>query len=86
MQQERLEAEPAKTMAYAWQLFTEEAIRGDLDRLKEKEGMGDEEWRFVDACLGAARGNLFTSVVIKRYGGEGARVCWKGGEGGGSGI
>ncbi|KAL8866201.1 MAG: hypothetical protein Q9198_008992 [Flavoplaca austrocitrina] len=86
MQQERLEAEPAKTMAYAWQLLTEDAIKGDLDRLKESGVMGQEEWRFVDACLGAATGNLFTSVVIKRYGGEAARVCCKGGEGGGSGM
>lgn len=85
MQQERLEAEPAKAMAYAWQLFTEDAIRRDLDRLKESGVIGEEEWRFVDACLGAARGNLLTSVVIKRYGGEGARVCWKGDEGGGFG-
>ncbi|KAL8978224.1 MAG: hypothetical protein Q9205_006148, partial [Flavoplaca limonia] len=86
MQQERLEAEPAKAMAYAWQLFTEEAIRRDLNRLKESGMMGQEEWRFVDACLGAARGNLFTSVVIKRYGGEGARIDRKGGEGGGLGM
>ncbi|KAL8996243.1 MAG: hypothetical protein Q9169_004221 [Polycauliona sp. 2 TL-2023] len=75
MQQERLEdVDAAKSIAYAWQLFTEDAVRRDLEALREDERIGDEEWKFVEACLGIAKGNLLTSVVMRRYGGEGARV------------
>ena len=84
MKLERVEEAVAKSMAYAWQLCMENEIRMDLEELRKKkeEGkdeLGVEEWRFIDAWLLVAAGNLFTSVVMSRYGGEGARIT--GGQG-----
>jgi hypothetical protein len=55
-------------------LWTENEILRELERLRDGNEMGFEEWRFIDGCLVAASGNLLTSVVIARYGGEKARV------------
>ena len=74
-ERDRLRSNAAKAMAYAWQLLTEEEICGHLEELRCRNELGMEGWRFVEACLAAAKGNLFTSVVIARYGGEGARVA-----------
>lgn len=80
MKIERVEEVVAKSMAYAWQLCMENEIRKDLEEMKKKARWGElsveevEEWRFVDAWLLVAAGNLLTSVVMSRYGGEGARV------------
>ncbi|KAL9052308.1 MAG: hypothetical protein Q9206_004361 [Seirophora lacunosa] len=71
---ERVDAQTAKAMAYAWQLSTENAILEDLQALKRQGELSSEEWRFVDACLTAASGHLFASVVMARYGGEKTRV------------
>lgn len=72
---ERVETQTAKAMAYAWQLSTENAILEDLQALKRQKELSNEEWMFVDACLTAASGHLFASVVMSRYGGEKARVA-----------
>ncbi|KAL9020014.1 MAG: hypothetical protein Q9185_002753 [Variospora sp. 1 TL-2023] len=72
---ERAETQTAKSMAYAWQLCTENAILEELTALKRRNGLSREEWSFVDACLMAASGNLLASVVMSRYGGEKTRVA-----------
>ena len=74
MKIERMEVAEAKSMAYAWQLCTENEILGELEELKRRDELTDEDWRFLEACLLAASGNLLTSVVIARYGGEDARI------------
>lgn len=84
MKLERVHENVAKSMAYAWQLSMENEIREDLEGLMEMReekirckglsGEEEEEWRFIDAWLLVASGNLFTSVVMSRYGGEGARI------------
>ncbi|KAI9816264.1 MAG: hypothetical protein M1827_001865 [Pycnora praestabilis] len=65
----------AKGVAYAFQLEAENDILSELKNMKERDDLDLEEWKFVDACLVAAAGNLFTSVVISRYGGEKARIA-----------
>ena len=81
MKLERVDEAMAKSMAYAWQLCMENEILKDLEELKKKMRQcsepsfeQEEEWRFIDAWLLVAAGNLFTSVVMSRYGGEGARI------------
>ena len=63
----------AKSMAYAWQLWTENQIGKELEAMRDS-ALSPEEWEFVDAALIAAAGDTFTSVVMSRYGGEGTRV------------
>lgn len=72
---DRMEETAAKSMAYAWQLCTENEILKELEELKRRDEMSVEDWNFVDACLLAASGNLLTSVVFSRYGGEDARIA-----------
>ena len=87
MKIERVEEVVAKSMAYAWQLSMENEILKDLEELKKKKTEEEkmqrnelsveeeeEDWRFIDAWLLVAAGNLLTSVVMSRYGGEGARI------------
>lgn len=71
---EGLDTTAAKSMAYAWQLCTENKIRRGLEDLRRLNELNVEEWTFLDGCLTAASGNTLTSVVISRYGGEGARI------------
>ena len=71
---ERLSATEAKTMAYAWQLFMENETLRELEELKRRDELSGAEWRFVEACLLMAGGNLLASVVVSRYGGEDARI------------
>lgn len=75
MKVDRMEAMAAKSMAYAWQLYTENEILGELKELKMHDELSVEDWRLLDACLLAASGNLLTSVVFSRYGGEDARIA-----------
>ena len=75
MKVDRIEAMAAKSMAYAWQLYTENEILKELRALKRSNRLSVEDWRLLDACLLAASGNLLTSVVISRYGGEDARIA-----------
>lgn len=80
MKLERVEEVVAKSMAYAWQLCMENGILRDLEDLKKTrwDEMSVEEvedWRFIDAWLLVAAGNLLTSVVMSRYGGEAARIA-----------
>ena len=76
MKLERMEAMEAKSMAYAWQLFTENEILQELEGLKGRDELSAEDWRFLDACLLAASGSLLSSVVMSRYGGEDAKVAF----------
>ena len=72
---DRVDEVVAKSMAYAWQLCTENEILRELEEMKRLKELSLEDWSFVDACLSAASGNLLTSVVISRYGGENARIA-----------
>lgn len=84
MKLERVDVAVAKTMAYTWQLCMENEILNDLEVLKkerekkQRDGLSveeeDEDWRFIHAWLMVASGNLFASIVMSRYGGEGARL------------
>lgn len=74
MESYRLDAEAAKSMAYAWQLHSEDRVGKEIEAFRRTGNLSLEEWRFLEACLHAASGNLFTSVVISRYGGEEARL------------
>ena len=74
MRIDRLEEEAAKSMAYAWQLCTENEILRELVSLEKRDELSIQDWRFVEACLLTASGNLFTSVVMSRYGGDEARI------------
>lgn len=69
-QTEGLGDEQAKFMAYAWQLWTENQISEEIQRLHDGGTLDLEEWAFVDACMLAASGSLLTSAVLPRYGGE----------------
>ncbi|KAL6717763.1 hypothetical protein ACLMJK_003848 [Lecanora helva] len=71
---DRLEAKAAKSVAYAYQLHTENEILEELKSIKKQNQFTEEDWRFVDTCLVAACGNLFAAVVMSRYGGEATRV------------
>ena len=75
MKVERVQPTEAKTMAYAWQLCTENELLQELEELKTRDDMTVGDWRFIHACLQMAMGNLFTSLVIARYGGEDARIA-----------
>ncbi|KAL8951635.1 MAG: hypothetical protein Q9222_002396 [Ikaeria aurantiellina] len=75
VQLEHIDVKAAKCLAYARQLLIENDILEEMRELKSDGKLGVEEWRFVDACLTAASGNLLTSVVMSRYGGEGARIA-----------
>lgn len=75
MEVEHMHAVEAKSMAYAWQLSTEDEILRELEGLTGRDELSAEEWRFVDACLLAASGNLLTSIVISRYGGEDTSIA-----------
>jgi hypothetical protein len=72
MESYRLDAEAAKSMAYGWQLHSEDEVGKEIKVLRGSGDLSLDEWRFLEACLHTASGNLFTSVVISRYGGEGA--------------
>ncbi|KAL8840005.1 MAG: hypothetical protein Q9170_001489 [Blastenia crenularia] len=72
---EGLDIEAAKCVAYAWQLLIESQILGQLERLRQEHRLSIEDWKFVDACLLAVSGNLLTSVVTSRYGGDDSRVA-----------
>jgi hypothetical protein len=70
MQSYRLDAEAAKSMAYGWQLHSEDRVGKEIEVLRRTGDLSLDEWRFLESCLHAASGNLFTSMVIWRYGGE----------------
>lgn len=67
-------SDDAKTKSYALQLDTEDKIVQELESMKEARSLSLSEWDYVDAVLAMAAGNIFTSVVISRYGGEAARI------------
>ena len=71
---ERIDAKAAKSVAYAWQLHTESAIRDELEELRMRHDLGCKDWKFIEACMLATSGSLFSAIVMSRYGGEDARV------------
>ncbi|KEF50880.1 uncharacterized protein A1O9_13070, partial [Exophiala aquamarina CBS 119918] len=71
---DRTVSDTAKATCYGRQLETERLILEELERMKRVDELSVSEWEFVDAALGMAAGNIFTSVVISRYGGEAARI------------
>lgn len=75
MKIDRLEEAAAKSMAYAWQLHTENEILEEVGKMKKQNELSIDEWNFIDACMTATSGNLLTSIVISRYGGEDARIA-----------
>lgn len=75
---ENMEDEQAKGMAYAWQLWIENQVIQELKQMENANELNHKEWEFVDACLSAACGNMFSAVVIARYGGEKARLVLDG--------
>ncbi len=74
MKVDGVDAEAAKSMAYAWQLLMEDEILEEMGELRGRDELSGEEWELLEACLAAAAGGLLASVVISRYGGEGARI------------
>ena len=72
---DRMDDMEAKSIAYAWRLWTENKILRELEEMKRQDDLSLEEWRFANAGLVAAAGNLLTSVVISRYGGGNARIA-----------
>jgi len=68
------DSDAAKAFSYTLQLQTEQAILEELERMKVADELTIAQWKFVDAALAMAAGNVFTSVVISRYGGEAARI------------
>lgn len=70
----RLNVEAGKAMAYSLQLLSEDLVRKEIEGFDKRGDLNEEEWKFIDACILAATGSLFTSVVISRYGGEESRL------------
>ena len=67
-------SDDAKAMSYALQLWTEQAILQELERMKLVNELTLEEWKYVEGILCMAAGNLFGTTAISRYGGEAARI------------
>ena len=67
-------SDDAKIVSYLLQLSIERAIMDELERMKHVGNLSVSEWDYVDATLAMAAGNVFTSVVISRYGGQSARI------------
>lgn len=68
------DSDTAKARCYERQLETERLILEELEYMKRAGELSFLEWEFVDGALAMAAGNVFTSVVISRYGGTGARM------------
>ena len=64
----------AKAVVWALQLQVERKMMEELEGLKRKGGVSDEEWWFLEAVMGAAVGNVMFCMTTSRYGGEGARI------------
>ena len=62
----KIDATLAKSMTYNLQLSAESDVADEIEAL-ERQNLSLEEWRFIEACLHASSGNLFTSVIISRY-------------------
>jgi hypothetical protein len=71
----KLTTDEAKIKAYELQLQTEKDILAELDNLANDETVTAAEWKYIEACLIMAAGNLFTAVAISRYGGNQARIA-----------
>lgn len=66
--------ESAVAMTQAFQLQIEIGMDAEIQRLRAEESLTLEEWRFIDATLHVASGNVFVSTVMSRYGGEEFRL------------
>ncbi|PPQ89747.1 LOW QUALITY PROTEIN: hypothetical protein CVT25_014192 [Psilocybe cyanescens] len=65
----------AKSAALAIQLEIERQIVAELSRLRASNDVTSEEFEYVEGLVYLLVGNIFTSVVSCRYGGEQARLC-----------
>ncbi|KEF57258.1 uncharacterized protein A1O9_05175 [Exophiala aquamarina CBS 119918] len=70
----RTDSDAAKAACYALQLQVEQDIAVELELMERDDELTFVEWDFIDALLAMAAGNIFTSIVISRYGGEAARI------------
>jgi len=64
----------AIAMSYAFQLEIECQMDAEIERLTLERTLEEDEWEFLVAALVAAAGNVFVSIVMSRYGGEGTRL------------
>lgn len=64
----------SKALAYAYQLQTEAWMREELQILKNREDLDEEQWSYLEALYACAAGNAFFSMTSERYGGEAARI------------
>ncbi len=67
-------SDAAKAATYVYQLQVESWIIEEIEQLAANEKLTDEEWRFIEAVLLAATGNVFWSMISSRYGGEAAKI------------
>ena len=67
--------EQAKCIAYAWQLSIENQVIQELKQIESADELNSEEREFLCACLTAAGGNVFSAIVMARYGGEQTRLA-----------
>lgn len=68
------DGDAAKAQCYVKQLEIERSIMEELKYMKRADELSSSEWEFVDSALAMAAGNIFTSVVISRYGGAEALI------------
>ena len=73
-----MDDEHAKCIAYAWQLLVESQIIQELEQMGSESELDAEDWKFIDACLFAAGGNLLSAVVMARYGDEKTKLASNG--------
>jgi len=66
--------EAAISQTYALQLQIECQIDTEVERLMATGALDEEEWQFVNGILTALSGNVLSSSVMSRYGGEATRL------------
>jgi len=71
---DRTDSDKAKMTCYALQLQTEQDIVAEWEQMKRGYDLTVSEWDFMDALSAMAAGNIFTAIVISRYGGEAAQI------------
>jgi hypothetical protein len=64
----------AKAIGYANQMEIEREIDGHIGNMLAAGELDDEEYRLVTAMLYCLTGNMFSAVVMSRYGGESAKL------------
>lgn len=64
----------AIALTKALQLQMECEIDEEVQRLIDENILTADEWQFIDATLHLISGNVFTSIVMSRYGGQSHRL------------